>query len=70
MIQIRPRSSKVIATGLTMSGSPATSSTWNPSGTVIRAIASAGDSGGLGAGPGHAARPGARIGPGKEDRRG
>ena len=27
MIQIRPRSSNVIATGLTMSGSPATSST-------------------------------------------
>ena len=26
----RPRSSKVIATGLTMSGSAATSSTWNP----------------------------------------
>ena len=30
MIQIRPRSSNVIATGLTMSGSRATSSTVNP----------------------------------------
>ena len=45
VIQIRPRSSNVIATGLTMSGSLATSSTVNPSGTVIFSIASAGDSG-------------------------
>src|SRR5213083_885772 len=35
VIQIRPRSSKDIAMGLTMSGSLATSSTVKPSGTVI-----------------------------------
>ena len=49
MIQIRPRSSKVIATGLTMSGSAATTSTVKPGGTVIALIASAADRGGLGA---------------------
>ncbi len=48
MIQMRPRSSNVMATGLTMSGSLATSSTLKPSGTVILAIASAGDRGGPG----------------------
>ena len=32
VIQMRPRSSKVIATGLTMSGSAATTSTWKPAG--------------------------------------
>ena len=48
VIQIRPRSSKVMATGLTMSGSPATSSTVKPSGTVIFLIASAGDRAGPG----------------------
>ena len=46
--QMRPRSSKVIATGFTRSGSLATSSTWNPSGTVIARIASAGDRAGPG----------------------
>jgi hypothetical protein len=46
--QMRPRSSNVIATGLTRSGSAATNSTWNPSGTFIRAIASAGDRAGPG----------------------
>ena len=49
VIQMRPRSSKVIATGLTMSGSAATSSTRKPWGTVIARIASAGDLGALGA---------------------
>jgi len=48
VIQTRPRSSKVMATGLTMSGSLATSSTLNPGGTVIRAIAWSG----VRAGPG------------------
>ena len=48
MIQRRPRSSKVMAMGLTMSGSLATSSTVKPSGTVIFLMASAGDSGGPG----------------------
>ncbi len=48
MIQMRPRSSKVMATGLTMSGSLATSSTANPAGTVILAMASDGESGGPG----------------------
>ena len=46
--QMRPRSSKVIATGFTRSGSLATSSTRNPSGTVIARIASAGDRAGPG----------------------
>ena len=49
MIQIRPRSSKVIATGLTMSGSAATTSTWKPGGTVIVLAASAAERGGFGA---------------------
>ncbi len=48
VIQTRPRSSNVMATGLTISGSLATSSTLNPSGTVILAIASAGDRAGPG----------------------
>ena len=48
VIQNRPRSSIVIDTGFTMSGSDATSSTLKPSGTTIFAIASAG----LRAGPG------------------
>src|SRR5262245_56093593 len=48
VIQIRPRSSNVIATGLTMSGSAATSSTWNPGGTSIFLSASCCDSGGPG----------------------
>ena len=48
VIQMRPRSSKVMAIGLTMSGSLATSSTVKPSGTVIFLMASAGDSGGPG----------------------
>ena len=48
VIQNRPRSSMVIATGLTTSGSPATNSTENPGGTVILAIASLGDSAGPG----------------------
>src|SRR5947209_8770383 len=48
VIQIRPRSSKVMATGLTMSGSAATSSTWKPAGTTIFLIAALGDSGGVG----------------------
>ncbi len=48
VIQMRPRSSKVMAMGLTMSGSLATSSTVKPSGTVIFLMASAGDSGGPG----------------------
>ena len=48
VIQMRPRSSKVMATGLTISGSLATSSTTKPSGTVIFLIASAG----VRAGPG------------------
>src|SRR4051812_19286322 len=46
--QMRPRSSNVIATGLTRSGSAATSSTRKPGGTSMRLIASAGDSGSLG----------------------
>ena len=40
VIQARPRSSKVMATGLTISGSLATSSTWKPGGTFILPIAS------------------------------
>jgi hypothetical protein len=48
VIQMRPRSSKVMAMGLTISGSLATSSTVKPSGTVIFLMASAGDSGGPG----------------------
>ncbi len=48
VIQTRPRSSKVMATGLTMSGSEATSSTRKPSGTRIRAMASCGESAGPG----------------------
>ena len=48
MIQMRPRSSKVMATGLTMSGSLATSSTVKPSGTVIASIASSGEYGRFG----------------------
>ncbi len=46
--QMRPRSSNVIAIGLTMSGSLATSSTRKPSGTVILATASAGEYGSFG----------------------
>ena len=48
MIQIRPRSSNVIATGLTMSGSAATTSTVKPGGTVIALTASAGERGAFG----------------------
>src|SRR5436305_2046450 len=48
VIQMRPRSSKVMATGLTMSGSAATSSTRKPSGTTIFLSASAGDRAGPG----------------------
>ena len=40
VIQIRPRSSNAIASGFTMSGSCATISTENPSGTVMRSTAS------------------------------
>jgi len=43
--QTRPRSSNVMATGFTRSGSLATISTRNPSGTVIFLTASAGESG-------------------------
>ncbi len=48
VIQIRPRSSKVIATGLTMSGSLATTSTVKPGGTVIARAASSGERAGFG----------------------
>ena len=48
VIQTRPRSSKVMAIGLTMSGSLATSSTANPSGTVIASTASSGEYGRFG----------------------
>ena len=48
MTQMRPRSSKVIDVGLTMSGSRATSVTLNPGGSSIFAIASCGDSAGPG----------------------
>src|SRR5207237_4036456 len=46
--QMRPRSSKVIAVGLTTSGSAATRSALTPGGTCIFAIASRGDSAGPG----------------------
>ena len=54
MIQIRPLSSKVIATGLTMSGSAATTSTGNPGGTVIVRAASPPSADGWAPGPGRA----------------
>src|ERR1043166_5866988 len=48
VIQIRPRSSNVIDTGLTISGSAAPSSTRNPGGAFIFLIASCGVSAGPG----------------------
>ncbi len=43
VIQMRPRSSKAMAIGFTMSGSLATSSTAKPGGTVISSTASSGE---------------------------
>jgi hypothetical protein len=45
---MRPRSSKVMATGFTICGSAATISTEKPSGTVIFLTASSGESAGPG----------------------